>query len=145
MSGVGRKPVVGTYRTPRTLYRTVESADSSVDDVTEVINIAVDQAGNPTTRGSNSRLFLFVLLGGPSAATLQLFAKATDESEAGGSSSSSSSPSGSSEWVFHVENATVDAKGLLWVIDLLPAGIYKVVVSSITGSGEVTIRESHTS
>jgi hypothetical protein len=122
----------------------VTATDADVDSVDEIISVDLDQSGNETSRGANSALFLFVILNGPSAATLQLFAKATDESEEG-EGSSSSSPSGASEWVLCEENNSIDADGLLWKFEGLPAGKYKVVLSALTGSGEVIIRESHSS
>jgi hypothetical protein len=142
MAGVGRKPVVGTYRTPRTPYRTANSVDSGgVDTVDEIIDITVDQSDNEVTTGTNAVLNLFVLLNGPTAATLQLFAEATDETLPAGSSSSS--PGATSEWVLYDDSGAIDVNGYLWVVEPLPAGRYKVVVSALTGSGEVIIRESH--
>ena len=142
MAGVGRKPVVGTYRTPRTPYRIAEAVDAGgVDSVDEIIDIIVDQSNNEVTTGTNATLNLFVLLNGPTAATLQLFAEATDETLPSGSSSSS--PGATSEWVLNAASGAITVNGLLWVVTPLPAGRYKVVVSALTGSGEVIIRESH--
>lgn len=140
MSGAGKKDVVGTYLTVRRTYRDVTSADTDIDAIDEVIDTRVDQDGKPVTTGANSLLALFVLLGGPTAATIHVYAKATDEEAA--ESGSSSSPSGTAEWAFNVEK-TVDTKNLMTALWPLPAGIYKVMVTSITGSGTVTIRESH--
>ena len=142
MSGAGRKPVVGSYRTERVTYRVVESADANIDAFEEVIDTREDATVNdsPTTTGSDCTLAIYALLGGEAtAATLQLYAKATDESAEEPSSSSSGSVS---SWAFHSE-FSVDAKGLLRVTVDLPADEYKVMVTSITGTGEVVIRESH--
>ena len=143
MSGAGRKPVVGTYRTGRVTYRTTDSVDSDIDDINAVIDTRNDSTSDQVmtvTTGADSMLALYVLLAGPSAATIQVYAKADDEAEA--DSGSSSSPTGISEWAF-VEEKSVDTKNLLHVMWPLPAGVYKVMVTSITGSGDVVIRESH--
>lgn len=143
MGGAGRKPVVGTYRTERITYRTVDAADADIGDFDEVIDSRYDRTSDQpmtVTTGADSMLALYVLLNGPSAATIQVYAKATDESEE--ESGSSSSPASTEEWAF-LEEATVDSKNLLHVMWPIPAGVYKVMVSSLTGSGEVIIRESH--
>jgi|GEM_PF-5268248 len=138
MAGVGRKSVEGTYRTPRTPYRTVDAVDAGgVDSVSEEIDITLDPTPNPVTTGANASLFIYAGLDGPTAATLQLFAEATDETTEGSSSSGAGG-----NWVYYGEHA-VDVKGLLWVIQPLPAGKYKVVVSAKTGNGDVIIKESH--
>jgi hypothetical protein len=143
MGGAGRKPVVGSYRTERVTYRSVDTADTDVDAIEETIDTRYDRNSDQTmtvTTGADSMLALYVLLAGPSAATIQVYAKASDEDQE--DSGSSSSPAGTSEWAFYVEKS-VDSKNLLHVMWPLPAGIYKVMVTSITGSGDVIIRESH--
>ena len=84
-------------------------------------------------------LALYVVFDGPTAATLELYSKATDESEDSEGSSSSGSVG---QWAFHSE-ISVTSKGLIHVIHPLPADEYKVMVTAITGTGEVIIRESH--
>lgn len=140
MSGAGRKPVVGSYRTERITYRTVDTVDANIDAFEDVIDTREDTTVNdaPTTTGADCTLSLYVLLNGPTAATLHLYGKATDESESEGSSSSGAV----SSWAYHSE-LTVDEKGLLNVVTDLPADEYKVMVTSITGTGDVVIREVH--
>lgn len=141
MGGAGRKDIQGSAITERKTYREVDAVDSDINDFTEVIDTRTDDNEQSVSRGANNALALYVILGGDAtAATLQLYAKGTDESEEG--ESSSSSPSGaSSEWCFY-EEFSVDVKNLLkWFS--LPASEYKVMVTVLTGAGEVIIREAH--
>jgi len=141
MGGAGRKPVVGTYLTIRVPYREVSAVDTSIDTFDETIDTRIDEDERSVTSGASSLLALFVLLGGPTAATLDIYVRATDES--GSTASSSSSSSGDTGmWAFY-EQITVDARNLLHVMWPLPAGVYKVMVTAITGDGDVIIRESH--
>jgi len=141
MGGAGRKPVVGTYLTIRTTYREVNGVDASIDDVDEIIDTRIDEDDRSVTSGASSLLALFVLLDSLTAATLDIYVRATDESTDAPVSSSSSSGSVGS-WAFY-EQITVDVRNLLHVMWPLPAGEYKVMVTAITGTGGVTIRESH--
>jgi hypothetical protein len=141
MGGAGRRDVVGTGLTERVTYREVTSIDADIDDFDDVIDTRYDGNDQSVSYGANGTLALYVILGGSAtAATLQLYALGTDESEAG--ESSSSSPSGaSSEWCFY-EEFTVDTKNLLKQFVDLPAGEYKVMVTVLTGSGSVIIRNA---
>jgi len=142
MGGAGRKPVVGTYLTRRVPYREVSAIDANIDAFEAIIDTRIDEDDRSVTSGASSLLALFVLLGGPSAATLDIYARATSEDEAAAGSSSSSSSGSIGTWAFY-ERITVDTRNLLHVMWPLPAGEYKVMVTSITGDGEVTIREAH--
>ena len=142
MGGAGRKPVVGTYLTRRVPYREVSAIDANIDAFEAIIDTRIDEDDRSVTSGASSLLALFVLLGGPSAATLDIYARATSEDEAAAGSSSSSSSGSIGTWAFY-ERITVDTRNLLHVMWPLPAGEYKVMVTAITGDGEVTIREAH--
>jgi hypothetical protein len=120
----------------------VSSADSDVDDISEVIDISVDQSSNEVTTGVDATLCLFIALNGPTAATVKLFGHATVEADESSESSSSPGAGGSLEWVLY-GSVTVDVDGRLWVVSPLPAGQYKVMVSAMTGAGSVIVRESH--
>lgn len=143
MGGAGRKPVVGTYLTKRVTYREVSAVDASIDAFDDTIDTRIDEDIRSVTSGASSLLALFVLLdGGITAATLDIYAQATDESIDAPVSSSSSSSGFFGSWAFY-EQITVDIRNLLHVIWPLPAGVYKVMVTAITGAGDLVIRESH--
>ena len=137
--GAGRKHHEdGNFLTDRQTLRTVDTADADVDAVEEVLDTRVDSDDRPGNRGHQTTIALFVLLDGPLGATVQLWGYAAAETDEGGSSSLSS---GTSEWCQYVEQAVT--KNTMLVYPQMPAGEYKVVVSSITGSGDVIVREAH--
>lgn len=133
----GRKSTSdGSFLTDRRTLRTVSAADSDVDSVEEVLDNRIDGTDNGNSRGHDTTIAIFVLLDGPSGATVQLWASGSEEEEG----SSSSSLAGG-EWCKYAEQAVTG--NTLLVYSDMPAGEYKVVVSSITGAGDVVIREAH--
>jgi len=143
MAGAGmRNNLVGNRLTPRVTVREVDAIDASIDDVSEIIDTRLSESSAPVTRGDHATLALFVILiGGATAATLQLFARGNDESDSGSSSSSSA---GDNPWCL-VEQFNVTVDNLLNVFVDLPAGEYKAMVTAITGGSDdrVIVREQH--
>ena len=127
----------GNYLTDRQALRSVDVADANVDAVAEILDSRVGLDGTDGSRGHETTLALFILLDGPSGATIQVWGNGADEEE----SSSSSLPSGASEWCQYVEETLT--KNTMLVYPQMPAGEYKIVVTSITGSGDVIVREAH--
>lgn len=139
--GAGRKHEGdGNYLTCRRTLRTVAVADGDVDDVAEILDTRVDlgddRKGN---RGHETTIAVFALLDGPTAATIQLWGLGSEE-EFEDSSSSSIGGSGGEWCMYDSQNITVNT---MLVYANMPAGLYKVVVSAITGAGDVVIREAH--
>ena len=143
MPGVGlRNNLVGNRLTPRVTVREVDAVDASSAAVDEIIDTRLNEGETMVTRGDHATLALFVILiGGATAATLQLFARGDDEAEDEGSSSSSP---GDDPWCL-AGALSVTADNLLQVFVDMPAGEYKVVVTGITGGvgTRVIIREQH--
>jgi hypothetical protein len=147
----------GDYITPRKVYREVAVADA--DDPTSGSVPILDtrlkdrnyQPGNEVISfyGRNAQIDVAVFLRkGASATTLKLYLLAEVElkyptapnDDSSSSSSSSSSSGGETEWVL-VETKSV-SYNLLWVIQNIPPGQYKILATSITG-GEVELRTQH--
>jgi hypothetical protein len=137
--GVGQRGLsLSTRLSSRATVREVTAADADVGSVVETLDTRVPEGVGEVPRGDHATLVLYVVLGGGvTAATIQLFGRCNDEVE-----SSSSSPTSEDEWCFY-DDWTADAKNLMVVLPDMPASEYKVVVSAITGSGAVAIREQH--
>jgi hypothetical protein len=148
----------GDFVTPRKVYRSEVSPADTDDPASGAVPILdtrfKDQNYGQTTMsfyGRNAQIDAAVFLRrGASAATLKLYlladvelqeAKPAAEAPSSSSSSSSSSGGGETEWVL-VETKSVSAN-VLWVIQNIPPGRYKILVTSITGNGEVEIRTQH--
>jgi hypothetical protein len=145
----------GDFVTPRKVYRSEVAAADSDDPTSGAVPILdtrfKDMNYNVVTHsfyGRNAQIDAAVFLRkGASAATLKLYLLAEVElqearpaTDPSSSSSSSSSSGGETEWVL-VETKSVSAN-LLWVIQNIPPGRYKILVTSLTG-GEVEIRTQH--
>jgi hypothetical protein len=145
----------GDFVTPRKVYRAEVAPADSDDPTSGAVPILdtryKDQNYGVTTMafyGRNAQIDAAVFLRkGASAATLKLYLLAEVELQEArpavdpSSSSSSSSSGGEMEWVL-VETKSVSVS-LLWVIQNIPPGRYKILVTSITGGGEVEIRTQH--
>ena len=139
MAGVGQRGLsLSTRLTGRATIREVTAADSGVDAVSETIDTREPEGQGEVPRGDHATLVLYAVLdGGVTSATIQLFGRCNDEL-----GESSSSPDLGDEWAFY-DDWTVDGKNLMVVLPDMPANEYKAVVSAITGSGAVIIREQH--
>lgn len=144
MPGAGvQNNLVGTRLTPREDVRIVATADTDVFDIEEIIDTRLNESGNPDLRGDGQTLALFIILvGGASGATLKLYADGGDDLAPGESLSSSSL--GDEAWCL-VDVAFAITEDTLKIFNDMPAGRYKVMVTSITGgSGDrVIIKEQH--
>ena len=127
----------GSFLTDRRTLRIVDTADADVDSIDEVLDTRIDNTDNGNSRGHETTIAIFALFDGPTGATIQLWGHGSDESFEGSSSSSLDS----GEWCKYDEKAITENTMLVYAS--MPAGEYKVVVSSITGSGDVVIREAH--
>jgi hypothetical protein len=147
----------GDFVTPRKVYRAEVAIADSDDPTSGAIPILdtrfKDQNYGVVTHsfyGRNAQIDAAVFLRkGASGATLKLYLLAEIElqeakpaADLSSSSSSSSSSGGETEWVL-VETKTLSASSL-WVIQNIPPGRYKILVTSITGrGGEVEVRTQH--
>lgn len=140
MPGAGvSNNLVGTRLTPREDYRTVSAAESDLDAIGEEIDTRISESGGVNVMGTEQTLALFCVLdGGATGATLELHIYAGDDIDG----SSSSSGPGSDAWCL-VDAAFSITENVLKLFTNLPAGRYKVMVTSITGSGDVIIKEQH--
>jgi len=143
----------GDFVTPRKVYREVSVADA--DDPTSGAVPILDtrfkdmnySVVTHSFYGRNAQIDVAAFLrNGASGATLKLYLLAEVELQEARpavdpSSSSSSSSGGETEWVL-VETKTV-SNNLLWVIQNIPPGRYKILVTSLTGGGEVELRTQH--
>lgn len=146
------------YMTPRAEYRTcITAADSDLDDVpildtrngpnSQLLDAMNDQAIGSASYGRNAQISIAALIQGFTQVKIQLWLNAVVQLQnlivPGASSSSGASceapPNG--EYVF-VEERTVTLSTLCVFKDI-PPGQYKIKISSVTGSGFVTLRESH--
>lgn len=99
--------------------------------------------------GRNAQIDLAIIIQGFSSVTIQAWMKADITAEGltyEGSSSSSDAavtlPT-TEEWVL-VDTKTVTASAL-WIVKDVPPGQYKFIVSAVTGSGYIQLREQHAS
>jgi len=117
--------------------RDVTVVDTDVEDIAEIIDTTAPEGQGGVPRGDHATLVLYAILeGGVSAAHIDLYGRCSDEE------SSSSPASGEDEWCYY-DGWDVDVKNLMVVLADMPASEYKVMVTSITGSGSVVIREQH--
>lgn len=126
----------GNFLTNRVTHRTVDAADTGPLAVEETLDTRVDGNPNGGNRGHYTTMALFIVLDGPVGATVQIWGNGSDETDG-----SSSSSSGTHDWCRYVEQAITG--NTMLVYPDMPAGEYKVVISSITGSGDVIVREAH--
>lgn len=128
----------GAYVTPRVLYREIKAVDTdpAASDIPEIDNGDSDE-------GKDARFFISVLLlDGITAATVQLWMKADQAVRSPFvDSSSSSSVSDVEKWVLVKSEDLTDSQ--LVVATNIPPGVYKVLVTSITGAGTVRLLEQH--
>lgn len=138
MAGVGQRGLyMSTRLTARETLREVAAADSDVDSVVEILDTRLPEGPGEVPRGDHATLVLYVVLdGGVTAATIRLYGRCDPEV------GSSSSPDAGDEWAFY-DDWAVDQKNLMIVLSDMVASEYKVMVSAITGSGAVIVRESH--
>jgi hypothetical protein len=143
MPGAGvSNNLIGTRLTPREEYRTVSAADSDLDAIAEEIDTRLSESGGANVIGTGQTLALFlVLIGGATGATFELYIYGGDDLDEG---SSSSSGAGSDAWCL-VDSAFSITQDALKLFTDMPAGRYKVMVTSVTGgSGDtVIIKEQH--
>jgi len=146
-----RASEAGDYITPRYIYRREVSAEA--DDPTSgsvpILDTRLKARNyNPgeevfSNYGRNAQINVAVLLrDSASAATLKLYLLAEIELQQARtasslSSSSSSSSAAGSDWIL-VETKAV-TESLLWVIQNIPPGKYKILATSVTG-GTVELR-----
>jgi hypothetical protein len=132
-----------SYITAMRLHRSVAAADVSIADVPSLdLSIAsrTDAKNNPMSigQGANARLLLGVLLGdGVTGATVAVFGNLAP---AGVDLQEPENWSGN--WVL-LESKAVTASALISLDGVYP-GEVKIVVSSITGAGNVHIAYSRT-
>lgn len=150
------------YITRRAVYRAeVAAADSGGPqdpDIPEldtenpprqIVEVGLGQA-DVNQYGRNAQIDMAIIVEGFSSVTLEAWLKAditTEEVTYEGSSSSSSSAAATlpatEEWA-KVDEKTVTASEL-WILTNIPPGQYKFVVSAVTGSGHIQLREQHAS
>lgn len=126
------------YLTDRTTYREVDTNDTDVDAIEEVLDTRVDASGNPVVNGHRQTIALFVLPEDGETCNVTLYGRSNDESQE--ESASSSSPSGVTEWSAYDTQTGIGNKMLVYTD--MPAGEYKVMVTAIS-DGAVIIREAH--
>lgn len=146
------------FMTPRAEYRTcLVGADSSLDDVpildtrngpnAQLVNAPADNAVGSAAYGRNAQISIAAIIQGFSQVKIQLWLHAVVQLQnlivPGDSSSSdvSCTEPVTGEYVFVEER--VLALSALSVFKDIPPGQYKVKISAVTGSGFVTLRESH--
>lgn len=126
-----------TRLTGRETVREVDAVDANVQDIVESIDTRATEGVGEVPRGDHATLVLYAILEGDvTAANIALYGRATDDE------SSSSASSGNDEWCYY-DDWDVDVKNLMVVLADMPASEYKVMVTSLTGAGSVTIREQH--
>jgi hypothetical protein len=161
----GRRSIEGfDFITPRRDYRVnVTAADSSVESVTIPVlptNVSPARRNYPggggfggeadsTAYGRNAQLMLALLLEGFTSVDLELWLEATDDEILVQDPSSSSISPGTlpvlpttGAWVRVAALSTVTFSQL-WTVKDIPPGNYKVRVASVSGTGNISIREQH--
>ena len=157
----GKRTVEGAdYVTRRSAYRSELTAadaggpqDLSIPELdTEVapsVGIGLGQS-DVNQYGRNAQINMAIIVEGFSSVTIEAWMKAditTEDLTYEGSSSSSSSAAATlpatEEWV-KVDEKVVAASAL-WVVKDVPPGQYKFLVSAVTGSGHIQLREQHAS
>jgi len=138
MAGTGKRSLqTSTRLTGREAVREVDVVDANVQDIAESIDTRATEGVGEVPRGDHASLVLYAILeGGVTAANIALYGRATDDE------SSSSASSGNDEWCYYGD-WDVDVRNLMVVLADMPASEYKVMVTSMTGVGSVTIREQH--
>lgn len=146
------------YMTPRAEYRTcLVAIDSGLADIpvldtrqgpnAQLLNTENDQAVGSANYGRNAQISIAAIVQGFSQVKIQLWLNAVVQLQnlITPGESSSSDPSCTApvngEYVF-VEEKTINGSALCVFKDI-PPGQYKVAVTAVTGSGFVTLRESH--
>ena len=137
--GVGQRGLAASTRlTGRSTYREVTANDADIDAVTEVLDTRAPEGVGEVSRGDHATLVLYAVLDDAvTAATISLYAKCDGELD-----ESSSSADAGDEWAYY-DDWAVDVKNLMVVLADMPANEYKVMVTGITGSGTVIVREQH--
>jgi hypothetical protein len=143
----GKRIEYGGFVTHRTSYReNIAAADSSgpTDPTIPVLDTRSVTLGpsniDVNHQGMDARIFAACILNGITAATIQVWLKGELDTFPPESSSSSSLGSGD-DWVL-AQSTNITGSTLVKVLDI-PPGLYKILVSSVTGSGEITIRTQH--
>jgi hypothetical protein len=150
MAGIGQRGLaLSTRLTARATVRTVVAADVSVDAIAEILDTRLPEGVGEVPRGDHATLVLYVMLCGVEAVTIELYGRAdvVGEEDPDLSSSSSSSSSSSAEachdWAKYGEAILTGPESRMVVLPDMPASEYKVMVTGITGSGSVIVREQH--
>ena len=137
--GVGQRGLaLSTRLSSRVTVREVAAADADIDAVTEIIDTQVPEGAGEVPRGDHATLVLYAVLDGPSAAKIKIYGHCDDEL-----GESSSSPDAGDEWALYGAELDVTSDNLMTVLVDMPANEYKVMVTSVTGTGNVIIREQH--
>ena len=138
--GTGQRGLaMSTRLSSRATVREVTAVDTNIDDVEEIIDTRVPEGAGEVPRGDHATLVLYAILdGGVTAATVVLYGRCNDEL-----GESSSSPDTGDEWAKYGSWEDVDVANRMVVLPDMPANEYKVMVTAITGTGAVIIREQH--
>lgn len=155
----GKRPIEGAdYVTRRSAYRSELTAADSGDpqnpsipelntEIAPSASIGLGQS-DVNQYGRNAQIIMAIIVEGFSAVTVQAWMKANITTEGltyEDSSSSSSSPGATlpttGEWV--KVGTKVVATSELWIVTDVPPGQYKFLISAVTGSGHIQLREQH--
>ena len=136
--GAGLKTVNGAgYLTNRRTYREIDTADTDVDLIDEVLDTRFDNGGRAVVSGHKQTIVIYVLPDDGETCNVTLYGRSNEEYDDGVASSSSA---GVTEWSEY--DARTGVGNEMIVHTDMPAGEYKVMVTTIS-SGGVTVRESH--
>lgn len=152
-----RSKDIADFVTPRASYRSNLTAIDGVtaqSDTIDAINTALPPntsvglgvGGDSNIYGRNAQIDFALIVEGFSSISVELWLKATvDQAELVDGEDESSSEAdvlpATEEWVF-VDTKTA-TKSLMWVVKDIPPGLYKVLFTAKTGTGNLTIREQH--
>jgi hypothetical protein len=143
----------GNHITPRAYYRrniSVADADDPTNPAVPILDTRYYEVGYNEFIASFygiSQINVSALFGDDiDSVTMDLYLLSSDEElkttdESSSSYSSSSGAPGSNLWV-HVATKTV-TESSLWIVEKVPPGQYKILVTSIDGSGAIDIMTQH--
>ena len=148
MAGIGQRGLaLSTRLTARATVRTVVADDVSVDAIAEILDTRLPEGVGEVPRGDHATLVLYAVLCGVESAVVELYGRADvvgeEDPDLSSSSSSSSSAGACHDWAKYGEAILAGPESRMVVLPDMPASEYKVMVTGITGSGSVIIREQH--
>lgn len=145
------------FVTPIAPYRScIDAVDADVEAVDEIIDttpgpnaqLIARPATQPNHYGRNAQLSIVSIVQGFSEVKIQLWMNGEvniqnpiDPDESSSSAAAGCAAPATGDWVF-IEEKTL-TRSALSVFKDIPPGQYKVVVSSKTGTGTITLREFH--